>query len=225
MTDCDFTIEHWEETINTALELGYRFCTFSDWIGEKPADELTILLRHDVDISPEMARRLARIETGLGIKATYFIRLHSKLYQPQDSESMPYMKELAELNVEIGLHYERQIYEENGWDHIQALADDAAKLGEIIGRPVKGCAGHRVSTFPHFDTETVRAAGLSYEAYAPEFVTERKYISDSARNWREGCLCQWLGKAKHLTVLTHPVWWFEPAGMKDSILEKIRRGD
>ena len=225
MTDCDFNIDHWSEVIKSALGLGYRFYSFNDLIENTLADELTILLRHDVDVSLEMSLRLARMEASLGIGATYFIRLHSKLYHPQDPESLTYLRELGRLNVDIGLHYERQVYEEANQNHAEALARDAQSLGNIIGKPVTGCAGHRVSTFPHFDTALVKDAGLAYEAYAPEFVVDRKYISDSARNWREGCLCQWLGRENHLTVLTHPVWWFEPADMKDSILEQIRRGD
>ncbi len=225
MTDCDFTIKHWQEILKNALAQGYQFYSFDDCMKNLPLADRTILLRHDVDVSLQMATRLAEIETNLGIRATYFIRLHAHFYQPLTLESFTNLYELCEMNVDIGLHYERQFYEALGKNHVEMLSRDAGILSSIIGKPVTGCAGHRVGASSPFDTATVKNAGLSYEAYAPEFVKNRKYISDSARNWREGCLCQWLGRENHLTVLVHPVWWFEPAARKDQILERIRQGD
>jgi hypothetical protein len=35
-----------------------------------------------------------------------------------------------------------------------------------------------------------------------------KYISDSGARWREGCMCEHIGKHQKLIVLTHPEWWF-----------------
>jgi hypothetical protein len=225
MSDCEFSIDHWCETLQNALNLGYRFHSFSDFMENPPLDERTIILRHDVDVSPEMAIQLARIETSLGIRATYFIRLHARFYQLLVPETLAHLHELCEMDVDIGLHYERQFYEVTGKDHVEMIARDASMLSSIVGRPVTGGVAHRAGSFPPFDTATVRSAGLSYEAYAPEFVKNRKYISDSSRHWREGCLCQWLGRENHLTVLVHPVWWFEPAEKKEQILERIRRGD
>lgn len=225
VTNCNFSIDHWCEVIQSALNLGYHFYSFGDWIEGSPTAERTIILRHDIDVSLEMAMRLARIEAGLGIRATYFIRLHSKLYNPQEPESLANLSELSKLNVEIGLHYERQVYKAKGGNYTEMLARDAQLLSNILGKPITGCGGHRVGTFPSLDELVVKSAGFLYDAYAPEFVKERKYISDSAGHWREGCLCQWLGRVNHLTVLTHPVWWFESARMKDQILERIRNGD
>jgi hypothetical protein len=182
-------------------------------------------LRHDIDVSLELAVRQASIEAELGIKATYFLRLHSKLYNLHDAESLKYLAEIVKSNVEIGLHYETSIYEIAGGNPVELLAHDARQLGSIVGRPIVGCSAHRVGTYPSLDITTIKNAGLVYDAFSPEFVEKRKYISDSARSWREGCLCQWLGRENHLTVLTHPIWWFEPASRKDYILHSIRRDD
>jgi hypothetical protein len=223
--NCDFTIDHWCEIIHKALDMGYHFYSFADYVTSLPVVERSIILRHDIDVSLVTAVRLARIETKMCINATYFVRLHSKLYQLPASESLTNLYELSKTNSEIGLHYERQYYNTIGGNHKEMLAEDARLLRNMLGRPIIGCAGHRVGNFHPFDTAVVKEAGFVYEAYAREFVEERKYISDSARQWREGCLCQWLGKINHLTVLMHPIWYFEPTESRDRILASIRRGD
>lgn len=224
MADCGFSIDHWRWVLGEALAQGYRFCGFEDAAEGVPPAERTILLRHDVDVSLETAARLAVTEAEVGIGATYFVRLHARFYRPLEPDALRHLYRLRDRGADIGLHYERQFYQAAGGDHEQMLAQDAGTLGGIIGRPVRGCARH-LGVFPSFDAAAVKRAGLAYEAYEPQFVERRKYISDSARHWREGCLCRWLGREKHLTVLMHPVWWFEPAELWDRILQRIREGD
>ena len=82
MDQCGFTFKHYEESLKLAKEKGYSFsrlCDFDDNKGSK----LLIVLRHDLDY-PEMQKALsfAEIESRLGIKATYFVRVHSDEYNP-----------------------------------------------------------------------------------------------------------------------------------------------
>ena len=225
MDKCEFSIRHWRLVIQNALDAGYRFYSCGGWIENKSPAERSIILRHDIDVSPELAVRQVEAEMELGVRATYFIRLHGKLYDAQSPSSLKYLQELSRLGVEIGLHYEPQFYESINGNAADLLAEDVRSLSNITGRPITGCSAHRVGTFPSLDIAVIKSAGLRYDAFTPEFVKERKYISDSARHWREGCLCRWLGKTNHLTVLTHPVWWFQPADIKDNLLEQLRRGD
>ena len=225
LEDCRFTINHWSAVIKQAQRMGYRFYFFNDYAKRTLEEERIILLRHDIDVSLKMAVLLAKVETALGVPATYFIRVHSSFYDTLTKESLDYLRTLAKMNVEIGLHYERQFYEAIGEDHMEMLTKDARALSDILGRPIKGCAAHRGGSLPPFDITTVQRAGLSYEAYAPPFFKDVKYISDSKGYWREGCLCQWLERANHLTVLTHPVWWFDLDMEKDQLLSRIQNGD
>jgi hypothetical protein len=226
MTTCDFNISHWSDVIKTALNYGYVFYSFNDWLElNSSIPERTIIIRHDVDVSLYWALCLAKVEAEFGVRGTYFIRLHSKFYNLEELASLEYLKNLTQINVDIALHYERHAYELLGGNQPEILARDVRLLGNIVGKPIKSCSAHRIGVNPPLDVETIKNAGLLCEAHTSEFVKERKYISDSARHWREGCLCQWLGHVNHLTVLTHPVWWFEPEEKKDMILEKIRRGD
>ena len=55
--------------------------------------------------------------------------------------------------------------------------------------------------------------GLKFEffanTYENRFFKDIKYLSDSKKNWREGCPCQAIleGKYQQLQLLTHPIWW------------------
>lgn len=225
MRPCDFSIEHYREIIKQAQSVGYRFYFFSEWVGGIAHGERTILLRHDVDVSLEKARRFAEVEADLGVRATYFLRLHSRYYQLLTPESWPHLCALSEMNHEIGLHYECQFYERMGADHLEMLARDATIFSSIVGKPIQGCAAHLPSRYKPLDTRTIRSVGLAYEAYGPEFTQERKYISDSRGHWREGCLCQWLGRADHITALIHPVLWFDLDESLENMLRRIQEGD
>jgi hypothetical protein len=225
MDRCEFNIRHWRRVLQDALDSGYRFYTFHDWREETEHPARSIILRHDIDISPELAVRQAREEARLGIRATYFIRVRGKLYQPGTASVRQSLRELGRLGEEIGLHYEPQLYQGADGNIAAMLVADARLLGDIAGAEIEGCSAHRVGTFPSLDGAVIKSAGLRYDAFTPEFVKERKYISDSSRNWREGCLCRWLGKTDHLTVLTHPVWWFNSEDTKDKLLEQLGRGD
>ncbi len=222
---CEFSLDHYRETLEKALTSGYRIYPFRDWVQGTLQGNYTILLRHDIDVSLEEAAQFAKVERELGISATYFIRLHARFYQPLTPESWMYLGELCEKGTDIGLHYERNFYEMTGNDHVEMLRQDVEILNSILGKPIYGCAAHMPKSFTTFDMATVRSIGLAYEAYAPEFTQKRKYISDSRRYWREGCFCQWLGKNHHLTVLTHPIWWLSTSEEAPQILERLQAGD
>lgn len=224
MRPCGFDVEHYRETIIRAQSLGYCFYSFSEWGGRTAHGKRTILLRHDVDVSLENARHFAEVEAELGIRATYFLRLHSQFYQLLSPESWTHLCALLKVNHEIGLHYERQFYERVDANHIEMLAHDVAILSSIVGKHIQGCTAHLPNKYKPFDTATVRSIGLAYEGYSPEFTKERKYISDSSRHWREGCLCEWLGRAEHITVLVHPFWWLNRGEESMNILPRVEQG-
>lgn len=223
--ECTFNLVHWRSVLLQALSMGYRFCSFDDYAGGVSATDPTILLRHDVDVSLTRAVRLAELETSLGVWATYFIRLQSRFYQPMDPQSQPQLHRLSEMNVGIGLHYDRRFYEKSGQDEVEMLSRDVAALSRALGRPVEICAAHRSGSLSPLDAPTVKRAGLLHEAYASSFFAEPKYISDSRGSWREGCLCQWLDRAPHLTVVTHPIWWVRPRMDRDRLLVRLGEGD
>ena len=95
----DFTLSIYSGLLKALLQAGYHFVTFEEWCTTRETMK-TVILRHDVDKKPERSLALARIETSLGIKATYYFRIVQQSNQPV------YIKAIADLGHEIGYHYE-----------------------------------------------------------------------------------------------------------------------
>jgi len=78
---------------------GYESVTYAEYCsGSRPAKY--VILRHDVDKSPNKALKVGLLENDLGIKASYYFRTVQKSY---DSAIIC---RLVEMGHEIGYHYE-----------------------------------------------------------------------------------------------------------------------
>ena len=223
---CDFSMAHYGEILDRALELGYGIFPLSSAVGESAAEKgsRSILLRHDADVSLELAVQMAEFESQKSIRATYFIRLHARYYDVKDPRNRGSIVRLRHIG-EVGLHYEPGFYQEAGGDRLGLLAEDRQRFASLVGTDVFGCAAHMPGTVGHFPEDEVKSAGLVYEAYAPLFTKDRKYLSDSGARWREGCLCRWLGKEDHFTVLVHPVWWLNWKEPATTVIQRLKAGD
>lgn len=155
-------------------------------------DKKVILLRHDVDYSISYAYDLANIEYDLGICSTYYIYFHSETYNALAPDSIKMIRAMREMGHEIGLHYDSRYY----------LA------GERQLFDMHTCTQHHPS-------ENRRIKLLQDPNDLP-----LKYISDSARNWREGCFCQWIDRVPKLHINIHPLWWLN-GGVRDEVMHKV----
>lgn len=220
----DFSTAHYVEMLKKAKDLGYGIFSFQDWVEGRVTGPRTLLLRHDVDLSLDRFQRMVELEAGLGVRSTYFLRLHSGFYNLLEPDTFFLLLKMLDAGIDIGLHYEGLFYRNAGGDPVDWLKRDAAIFRAITGKSVAGCSAHMPASIKQLSMADALGAGLAYEAYAEPFTKERKYISDSSRHWREGCLCQWLGKADHLTVLTHPIWWFDLPDTPENIIAAVRTG-
>ncbi len=209
-----FAIEHYRGLIRTALDQGYRFATFSEH-EQVPAKRL-FLMRHDIDLSVDLAVNFARIEAELGIRATYFVRVHARHYNPFEYHTYRKLREIEALGHEMGLHYEPGFADAVGEDPASLVRREKAIVEALLGHPVAAAAAHLPSKSGKTVTEQNLASfGLRYEAYTPRFLEGFKYLSDSNGRWREGCLCGHLGRHDRLCVLIHPFWWFEKSPVEN----------
>lgn len=102
----DFTPSSYKRLLTSLQRAGYDFLTFEDYCqryakGKNDhAKGKIVVLRHDVDKKPQHSLRLAQIEAGLGIKATYYFRIVPESNQPR------IMMPIAALEHEIAYHYE-----------------------------------------------------------------------------------------------------------------------
>ncbi len=215
---CNFTYAHYREILIEARRLGYACVSFRDLLDGRAVDAARVLLlRHDIDFTVDNALRLAQIEQAVGATATYFVRLHAHHYNPFTLPTFRQLRTIQQLGGELGLHYEPHFAREVGCDDDEGLRRARLILETGLAIEVQGVCPHevvRTNSMVLPDT-AVRAAGFRYQAYDAQFFGGFKYLSDSSARWREGCVCQWLGRTDRLYILTHGFWWYEETPLEN----------
>lgn len=82
-SDFVFSFANLESQLRAAQDAGYVFITCADYFKNKDfLDMKTIVNRVDIDLSVKKADRLREIYDRLGIRASFFVRLHAPEYNP-----------------------------------------------------------------------------------------------------------------------------------------------
>ena len=189
MSKFHFTFDNIEQQYAVALEQGYQFCTCQEYVElkGKGLPEKLIVNRIDIDLSVKKARRLGDIYRRLGIKASFFIRLHAPEYNPFDFENYRVIKQLIEDGHEIGYHSEI-IDQSVIWDESAAdcLNRDIDVINRMFNIDIVGVASHGgitgLNNLDYWKDKTAQQHGLLYEAYDKEgfdLFDNAFYVSDS----------------------------------------------
>src|SRR5271165_2369163 len=101
-----FSHEVYSEILKRARQLGYEFPTVSELKAGAHSRSKFLLLRHDIDVSPRYALRMAELETELGVRSSYYVLLHSLYYNPAANPHWDALRKIAAMGFEVGLHYE-----------------------------------------------------------------------------------------------------------------------
>ena len=160
----------------------------------------SIVLRHDVDVSLEMALKLAEIENAFGIRSTYFVLLRSPFYNALSLEGISALRAIVKLGHEVGLHWDGRLIEEDLAR--ETISQEAQMLAQASGQPV-------VSVSQHFPTTSKRLdlSDLFVDTYSAGFQKQFVYVSDSSMAWRDKDLDTILNIPASYHLLLHPVWW------------------
>jgi biotin carboxylase len=190
--ECDFTIEHYRELLESIRGGGYRFATF-----DRRPQEGDVLLRHDVDLSLEAALALAEVEAEHDAVATYFVMRQSVFYNLESPTGEYALARLRELGHRIALHALYPSVElDERFDSVIAWHNPEA--------------GHMSDEIDG----VVNAMGARF--FSPE-----TYRSDSNQHWRFGCPHGALRRREFrwLQLLIHPEIWVYPGlTMRDTML-------
>lgn len=198
----DFTIAGYNELLLQFIAMGYRSCSF----GNFEAKSRSLLLRHDIDLWPEYALPLAKIESDLGLTATYFFLVRSPLYSILSSSTHQVFADLVAMGHSIGLHFDAVLFDHNiatlemevAWE-LEILKRLCGTLAPVISfhRPAKALVG-----WPG------QLSGMDH-TYQPKFFSEIGYVSDSRCCWAHGhpLANNALEQGSAIQLLTHPIWW------------------
>ena len=184
-----FTFANIEHQYRDALDAGYEFITCKQFVSKKHnLPNLTIVNRVDIDLSIKKADRLRDIFDRLGIKATFFVRLHAPEYNPFSFENYRILKSICDSGHEIGYHSEivdqAEIWGEDAKD---CLIRDVEVLEKMLKTKIHGVASHGgmtgLNNLDFWKNKKPTDLGFKYEAYDKEdsfnLFNESFYISDS----------------------------------------------
>tara|TARA_R110000751_G_scaffold237113_1_gene338206 strand:- start:667 stop:1242 length:576 start_codon:yes stop_codon:yes gene_type:complete len=183
--NCNFSIKHYEECLQRI----------------KYSNTKNILI-HDVDIWCNNINDFIELEKNYEVNALYFFRFHSLNYNILSYEVIKIIEKISNIkNINIGLHIEPFYLKD-----FDILLDQKNILQKIFKRPIEYYSVHEPTKFPaKYNLDSLHNNGVKRIGYG---FCEGKYVSDSSSNWREGCMCNHIGK-QDLTILTHTNWWYK----------------
>ena len=211
---CNFSTKHYIQTLKN-YQKTHSFCFFND------CSNNDVILRHDVDFSLEDALRIATIENDLGINSTYFILLHSELYNPLGYVSSKLISKILKFGHKIGLHYDEVFFEQTNVNASEGLKKEIDLLEQHFNTNIEVVARHNPSL--RKKKTPVKLPKGVVDAMHDKFTVERKYLSDSVQYWRENCFCNHYNNFTKLQILTHPALWTDEGLPRSQILPRIMK--
>ncbi|WP_207000499.1 hypothetical protein [Trinickia mobilis] len=200
----DFTRENYRRLIRLARDR-YAFRGYTDDLAQH--EQPFVLWRHDIDMSVHAARRLAVIEQEEGVRATYFLWMHSHFYNLFEREISDRIRDIVRMGHEIGLHFDCEYHGEVSEEtFLSQLRVEAEWLSNHFDVPVDAFSFHNPDA-RSLGHDQLHYAGM-VNTYAACFRQEIDYCSDSNGYWRHRRLEDViLASPARLQVLTHPEWW------------------
>lgn len=215
MIKCDFSYSHYQDTLKK-IKKTHEFTNFVD------CSDNDIILRHDVDISLSSALKMAKIEKNLGIKSTFFILFQAELYNPFSTDSTSTIKEILKMGHHLGLHFDSSFIIKNKLDPSETIKKEIEIMEQHYNTEIKVISPHDPGVSMKLSLKLPKGV---FNAFSEPFIKNRKYLSDSVQNWREGCFCQHFENYDRLQVLVHPIWWSTDAKSRKEITQILHGGE
>jgi len=213
---CNFTYDHYSDTLNNIKKThkfsSYKNCSTND-----------VILRHDVDSSLIAALKLAKIENNLDVTSTFFLYFSSEFYNSFGEQSHQLIKKILDLGHKIGLHYSEDFILSNNLDPSNTIKKEIDFFEYHYDTIIEAVSAHEANSFP--PSMKISLPDGVVNAYSEKFVKERKYLSESAMFWREGCFCQHFTHYDKLHILIHPMWWNEHEKTRLEIMDSFINGE
>lgn len=200
----DFTIDAYAELVSAAAAR-YRFLGFT----ETSADGEVALWRHDIDVSPQRALEMAKVEAASGVLATYFVQVSSRYYSIFEPEVAAILRQIVALGHDLGLHFDAEVTShQTKPDHDRRIAFEARVLEEVVEARVASFTLHNPTTLVGVSLDEPSRAGL-VNGSCSDLRASYSYCSDSNGLWRFRTLAEMIAdpSVSRLYALTHPEWW------------------
>lgn len=191
----DFTLSIYKKLLTTLKRQNYQFLTVKEYISppvspshsnivSKSKSHPLIIMRHDVDRTPHNALQMARVEYELSIKSSYYFRILSCSYNEK------IISEIAELEHEIGYHYENMDTchgdIDKAWDDFRRNLEKLRKLCSVKTICMHGSPLSKYDNRDLWNKYDYRSEGIIGEPYLDVNWDEVFYLTDTGRKWDGG---------------------------------------
>ena len=138
-------------------------------------------IRHDVDLRPEFALRVAQVEAEMGAEATYYFR---SMHFASHAEVI---KAIVALGHQAGFHYECLTTARGDMEKAYALfVAELAELRKLV--PVSTACAHGSPRSPYnsqdiWKQHDIHALGIDYEPMLDTDFSRTLYLTDTGRRW------------------------------------------
>ena len=140
-----------------------------------------MIVRHDVDLSLEIALRMAEAEADVGVRSTYFVLLNCDYYNALSGTGRTYLRAIVGAGHDIGLHWDSSMYPTDHERALQVFRREVETLADAAEVSVTCASQHVPTDSPIIDIN----AAIEVEAYADAIRHRFAYVSDSSMAWRQ----------------------------------------
>ena len=176
----DFTLETYKELLLVLRSENYSFLTFEKYIKAQDTGKL-VVLRHDVDRAPLNAVKMAQLEKGMDISASYFFRIVDESYDENA------IRKIVELKHELGYHYEDLAMADGSFKiALSSFNNNLEKFREFYPVTTMCMHGSPMSKWDNrklWNDFNYKDYGIIAEPYFDLDFNQIFYLTDASRSW------------------------------------------
>ena len=172
-----------------------------------------ILLRHDVEFSPQRALRIAEIDHSENVSSSFLFQVRSNAYNVLSTINREIILQILELGHKVGLHFYVSHILKNDWTTLRKeLNQQSEILNFAINQKIDRFSFHRPPKWVLENREDsienlINMYGKSFFEFT-DSPKEIKYIADSKHSFPYGHPLDDI-KYPKIQILLHPDEWSE----------------
>ena len=178
------------------------------------------VIRHDVEFSVERALEMAKLESEMNVRTSYFFQINNNTYNLFSSKNLAIIHNIAKLGHKIGIHFTPSSSDEkivkSEFYMMKRIFEDLTKIN------VDRFSFHRPNLNSEVLSKNIKIDGIInvYSNLFFEYFDEKipedpkiKYISDSNHQWKYGHPLDSMNSSwRKIHILIHPFSWSEGGG-------------
>lgn len=175
----DFSLHIYFKLLTALIDEGYALGTFDKFILNE--EQISFILRHDVDRKPENSFRIAQLQHELGVRGTYYFRMVPESFQPK------FIEAIASLGHEIGYHYEDLTLCKGNFEaaieHFEKGLSSIRKYAPVSTICMHGSPLTKWDNKDIWKKYNYRDFGIVAEPYFDVDFSKIYYLTDTGRCW------------------------------------------